>query len=174
MPLALEEQATIRQLLENQRYRKWLKRVPKGSEVVCWSGRPWRVWVQRDQNGRWGFKDFEKYAPAYNFLVKQINAGAHDAALSSKVKPYPPPIAKRVKQKVMVKKQWVWLTKIIREVPRFPGMNSQHEWCPHCRRPTIFTTFAKHHALTGRVQHDPTQRRCAICGIRLLGITIYR
>lgn len=41
-----------------------------------------------------------------------------------------------------------------------------YEWCPRCRRPTMYELFEHHHAIPRGIPLDPDQARCVFCGIR--------
>jgi hypothetical protein len=168
-----EEQLTMRELLKDSLFKKWMMKPPNLGVTICYSGKPWRVWVQRELNGRWGKRDFAKYSEAWNFFVKHLKEGAYDAAISSKVKPFPPPVEKYKKQEYTVKGKTYVKRVPVFYIPKVPGMNPQHEWCPHCRRPTIFTTYRRHHAFAQRFNGEIKQR-CSVCGIAWDNIRHYK
>lgn len=170
MPLAVEEQLTIHQLLEDSVYKKWLKKIPSIGSAICPSGKPWRVWVQMKRGGRWSRKDFEKYQEAYVFLRGQLHY-CHDAALNCKVREFRPPVV-RDPALGLVKFAGEMVGKKRYHIPSRVGQHEMHEWCPHCRRPTIFTWFSKHHSFPKPV--TSSDRRCNICGIRLIAVRHYR
>ena len=161
MPIGVEEQLTMAQLLEDPLYAKWLSMIPKVTWVT-YGNRPWRVWVQRERNGKWARRDFKSYKKAYVFLIDHLEKW-HDAALHSKVVPMQPPV---VRDKTTKKKRY--------HIPAFPGQNEHHQWCPHCRRPTIFASFSQHHAFNRTLKPAPNVRRCCICGMSANGIKAYR
>lgn len=143
----------MRQLLEDPIYRAWIRKIPT-ARFFYPSGKPWRLWVQRETGGGWAMQDFKSYAKAFNHMNRLLKQGVHDAALGCKGEEFKPPV---VKDKKVNKRRY--------HIPAFPGQNAGHRWCGYCRRPTIFAYFKRHHALPGRdiTNYD---RRCAVCGHR--------
>lgn len=157
----LAEQLTMRELLEDPIYKKWLRVTPSYDCFIS-NGKPWRVWAQRERGKPWSRRDFAKYAEAFNFMAKLLRAGFHDVALNHKIHAFQPPV---VRDKRTGKKR--------HHIPGKPGQSAKHMWCPHCRRPTIFATFTKHHAFD-RLLYNNYTPRCAICGIAETAIKHYR
>lgn len=146
--------------------------------------KPWRVYVQREANGKWARKDFDSYAEAANSLLRMLKDGVWDGTLHCRTVSFKPPgrwvnLTKKGKP--------VWLKKngepVLRDgkkvrKQKFVPMTMPpgHEWCPNCRRPTVFRWFRKHHAFVQRedaefkVVFDPSHLRCTICGLRESGI----
>lgn len=148
---------TMRELVVDKLYRKWLTRAPV---VQTSSNRPWRVWAQKDAGGPWQKKDFAQYAEAYRFFTSLFKSGYHDLALGNRVGPQKPPVvSKLVGGKKMRYRHSFWLR---------PGMGSNEEWCCFCRRPTTFTWFKRHHAV--KMPSLLPDRRCTICGVRLIHV----
>jgi len=176
MPLAVEEQLTMRELLKDPIYKQWLKKMPSIGAAICPSGKPWRVWVQKRQGGNWARGDFETYRQAYDFMRWHLGLGVHDVALTCKIKEFRPPVVtdKSLPKRVIKVKggpdRFVWRKRY--HIPAQIGQNPLHEWCTYCRRPTIFTYFTRHHSHPQRVNGN--ERRCAICGIRLVAVRHYR
>lgn len=162
----IDEQITMRDLLRDPVFRKWMTRVPTVHSPI---ERPWRVWIQRERDNPWAMGDITSYARGYNALVRYIKEGVHDAALTCKVKEFNPPIT-GVKRALDSRGRQIKLKTYY--IPGKPGQSEKHVWCTFCRRPTIFTTFQRHHTFReGRARLcDNTERRCAICGIRLRGM----
>lgn len=157
----LAEQLTMRELLEDPIYKKWIRTTPQ-LHVFSASGKPWRVWAQRKRGGGWSRREFATYVEAFNFMARLLRDEFHDATVCSKIHGFQPPVVrdKRTQQKR-------------HHVPGKPGQSDKHMWCPHCRRPTVFTTFLKHHAFD-RLLYNTYTARCAICGIAETAIRHYR
>ncbi|PYS90449.1 MAG: hypothetical protein DMF62_04620 [Acidobacteria bacterium] len=133
---------TLRKLLQDPLYKKWFAKIPQETSVGTF---PWRVWVLTKKGWTKPKHDFKTYREAYNWIVPRIN-DYQDLVLYSKGHEFKPPIIK------YRGKRYYW--------PTPPGYN----WCGYCRRPTAFSMFSHHHALTHIA--DPMAFRCTICGAR--------
>jgi hypothetical protein len=160
------------------------QRVPTPSHLRRAGAKPWRVYVQREANGKWARKDFATYPEAANFALRLMRDGVWDFTVHAKHASFKPPgrwvnLTKNGKPVYLTKgegKNKVYVLRDGKKVrkQKFVAMHMPpgHEWCPHCRRPTVFRWFRKHHAFTPRegsefVQVcDPSPLRCTICGIR--------
>lgn len=138
-------------LREDPGFLAWTKRVPELKAVT--STPPWRLFIQKEEGGRWARKDFPSYPEAYDALKLRLPS-CYDAAIHCKPHPFAPPIFKKGEKKFRMK------------------MPAGHEWCSHCRRPTVFRFFGNSHPNLGRL-YD-TYLRCTICGIRLEALKKYR
>ena len=139
------DQLTLRQILKKDKfYRKWFARTPRLKFDTPFP--PWRLWIQREPGGKWGFKDFDVYAEAYQAL-STILPKCHDAALGCKPQGFNPPVIK------------------VKNTKHWAPMPVYHNWCPHCRRPTIFVK--RRRCITNRqiIFTEPTLM-CGICGVR--------
>lgn len=125
---------------------------------------PWVVYVQREQGGKWGKKEFWKYSDAFKFFKSWLKRGAYDLTINNKRYGFEPPHrfvrirGKFVKGSDGLKRQ---ATKRVWWKPKLSGDDLEHHWCKYCRRPTVFKYFRKHRVL-GEV--DSTVPRCIICG----------
>jgi len=140
------EQVTLRELVRDPIYRKWIKTPPLGgfSEYARF-----RVYVQKEENGGWAKKDFEAFAPAYNFLVKNYKSW-YDAALTCRNQESRPPVVR-----YKGKRQYYAPMLLM------PG----HIWCGYCRRPTVFGYYSTHHTFAAKgIKPLPYKLRCGICG----------
>jgi hypothetical protein len=157
-------QITFRELLQDPTYRAWFQKKPAAR-----SSQSWRVYVQEVENGLWKKKDFDRWRLAYEFVLRNYKDW-HDCALNSRVWDWRPPIVK-FKAEVMLKNgQMKKVTKRKYYAPMLTIVG--HHWCPHCRRPTVFRPFYKHHAL-GQLKTN-RKPRCTICGISETGIKKYQ
>ena len=149
------EQLTLRELLRDPVYRKWFMRKPalypaQKLPVTTKEQSPWLVWVQVDEAGRWRRGFAEDYVTAFCHVKRMLEQGANDVTIFSRRRSYAPPAG--------LTSAWP----------------STHDWCPYCRRPTVFWYFRKHHALRQFRDLDLSDdRRCTICGIRLHEPTVY-
>jgi hypothetical protein len=158
---------TLSELLQDKKFKEYFLDAPRSMPGA--GPLPWRVWAQREVDGSWGKKDFPTYVEAFKFLKPKIGQW-HNAALASRAVAYGPPVVyaklrrrgapvideKTGKQK-SIKKLWL---------PKLPTEEVFHDWCPYCRRPTVFGYFARHHSFASHMQNDimKRERRCSICG----------
>ena len=171
-----DPQITLRELLRDPVYRQWFRKTPTLNNFVP-SGKPWRVYVQRDLEGSWAKADFETYAKAANYIIRNIKR-FHDAALTCPSHAFHPPVlVSKEPRKVIVTVQLKGgKTKKVRRFAyrRYywrPAMELYgHQWCPYCRRPTVFAYFSRHHTHRAIL---PYELRCTICGVRRTFIKDY-
>lgn len=158
------------ELIKVPTYRKFLETKPITPRVSRDPNRasspPWRVYVQREVDGKWGYKDFWKYSQAFKFFRAWLKKGAHDATINNKRVGFDPPQQlARIKGKYVVGSdgQRRQATKYVTwKLPISLQMDQpEHHWCKYCRRPTVFKIYSKHPRL-GEV--DPGLPRCCICG----------
>lgn len=126
--------------------------------------------VLKKNEAHWKGKRFGTYAEAFKAL-KRILPHIDDAAINSPALDFNPPLkSMRIKgQFLMVGKKKVQKTKLVTWTPKLSPGDEEHNWCPHCRRPSTFEAVYQHSMMPrkklGGVGIDPTQRRCVICGI---------
>lgn len=138
------DQVRLRTLIkEDPEFRKFFSQVPVIMPKPLESARPWRVYIQREEGGRWSRGDLHTYQAAYSWLKPRLSE-VHDAAIHCKVRRFDPPILARGKQNF-------WLP-----------MPEGHRWCPYCRRATVFTNFSNHPAIPFKVSYE--DKRCTTCG----------
>jgi hypothetical protein len=138
------DQISFRELLQDPLFKQWTMKSPKLKVTVA-TGAPWFVYVKRE--GRWARKEFSTYARAFNWLIKRLKAGEiEDAAIHCK-------------------RQWFLPPRVRVEGRRtYWPMPPNHRWCGLCRRPVVYNTFSKHHAMPPySASYEP---RCTICGAR--------
>jgi len=147
-------QVTFGELLQDPVYRAWFQTPPARKKPERW-----RVYVQEKEGAPWKKADFARWADAYKFVRRHYKEW-YDAALSSRVWEWRPPVIRE-----RVGKRW-------RRNYYEPMVNViGHTWCPHCRRPTVFRQFRRHHNVGKVLGYKP---RCTICGIALSGIRLYK
>lgn len=157
----MSDQVRMRTLLKDSLYRQWVLRPPDGWDArdSAFEGvRPWRVFVQRIEDGPWGVKDFKSYRKALAFFAKAIKLGVWDATINHKVHQFGPPRLRARKGG--------------RTVP-WDGIPPGHRWCSFCRRPTIFRYYKKHPAIPLPMV-IPYVSRCSICGSSSRFVKRYR
>lgn len=160
---------TIVDLLEDPIYKAYFCRVPKLPATTSISP-PWRLYVLKKGEKQWRRKDFPTYTAAFKTLKKMLKQGVvKDAAIHCKRMSFAPPVRMmKIRGKYVrgsdgvnrpAKKRVDWQ-------PRVPGdIFDEHEWCPWCRRPTVFNYYTKHPALNRLgMPIDPSIPRCCICG----------
>lgn len=136
--------ATMRDLLKDPAYRKYVMTVPRPHPLLV-HGDPWQVWV-RTVEGRWRTGLFADYKAAWATVVQKVRdtAGTADVTLTSRRVMFAPPAGYDTK-----------------------------DWCPRCRRPSHWAPLSEHHhALKGQIALDmdyALNRRCMFCGIRRSG-----
>lgn len=140
----MPDQISFKELLQDPIFKAWTMKPPKLQSVATIS-HPWFVYVKREE--RWGRKEFISYTSAFNWLVAKLKGGTiEDAAIHCKRQWYAPP---RVK---VAGKRTFW------------PMPPAHRWCGLCRRPVVYNTFSKHHAMPPySASYEP---RCTVCGAR--------
>lgn len=159
------ELITIRELLRDPQYKKFFTSVPELPGHYKPEMKPWKLYVLKEGEHVWRSKRFGTYRDAFagfkTMLPTLTNAAINCPALG-----FMPPVRNvRVKGKVdgrgkPIIKSLVWK-------PHLTDDMSPHNWCPHCRRPSIFR-----YALPKKIvqasglvlpQGEPALR-CIICG----------
>lgn len=140
---------TFKLLVEHPEYRKFVRTMPTIPANMR-QGRPWAVWAIT-HNARWRGGLFESYVDAWGATLKAMRNTEkyRDVALVSRRQLFEPPRAV------------------------IPLIEYPFEWCPRCRRPTMYRPLQRHHAVEILTLQDPY--RCYFCGIRrsFAGETIY-
>lgn len=159
---------TIEDLLEDSHYKEFFCKVPKLPPSPSVQP-PWRLFVQLKGEKRWRVRNFDTYQEAFKFFSKLRKKGKiHDAAINCRRMSFAPPIVmERIPGKYIMgsdnkrrpayrRAEWK---------PAVPDDLEVPEWCPWCRRPTVFKYYTKHHALNRLgLPIDPSTPRCGICG----------
>jgi hypothetical protein len=157
---------TLRELLADKVYREFFTTPPDMPRNVHPDLRPWRVYVQSEQHGRWAKKDFATYKDAFRFLKPRLKE-VYDATIQSRGIAWGPPArvvrVKRNGKILLDEKGKVVLRRIVWQ-PILPEAEEPHRWCPYCRRPTVFAWFSRHHAFPRGFEFDLALLRCTICG----------
>lgn len=162
------ELITIRELLRDPQFRDYFTKVPTLPDHYTPDKLPWKLLVQKHGETRWRAKRFGTYRDAFDGFKKMLplidNAAINNPALSF----MPPLRTVRVKGKtVMVRGKVKPVIKTIIWKPRLEADMANHNWCPYCRRPSIF----KYASLPARrtpegfvIPASEPAMRCCICG----------
>ena len=166
---------TLPELLDNDvRFAKYFQKVPRLPPVAsrC-STPPWRILFKTHDHPGWMSRNARTYADAFRFIVplyKKLEL-IDGAIVCRRMQFGPPQRIVRIKGKYTKNAQGesIQLTRLVDWKPQIPTDESWHNWCPYCRRPTVFAYFRKHHALPSNkdgkgVDVDPSVLRCSICG----------
>lgn len=157
-------QITIRELLRDEEYKKYFLTVPKLPAHYKGS-KPWKLYILLKGSKVWKTKRFETYGDAVR-AFKKLAPKMEDAAINCPALGFRPPI-KPVKLKgkfdiVRGKKQVALRSRIWH--PKLEADHERHEWCPYCRRPTVFKVLvARVRALHGSDMLSEPRYRCTIC-----------
>lgn len=172
---------TLDELLQDPDYRRYFARTPrlKNTNRVY---PPWTLYLQHSETGKWHSKGYDKYSDAYHAYKSLHEKGrVKNAAIASMGQGFRAPtkvVKVRGKYHIDAKGVKRQVTKLITWKPRLPIEEADHQWCPYCRRPTIFRLFNQHHALNHLVSQgitiNPNIPRCSICGASELTGKIYR
>ena len=160
---------TLIDLLEDPIYKAYFCRVPKLPATTSTSP-PWRLFVLKKGEKVWRRKDFPTYSAAFKVLKKMLKQGVvRDAAIHCKRMSFPPPVRMmKIRGKYVIGSDGV-RRQASKRVDWQPKNQSDifddHQWCPWCRRPTIFNYYSRHQNLNGLgMPIDPSTLRCSICG----------
>lgn len=144
------QQIRFAQLLKHDPlFRKWLARTPPLPEHTPFT--PWRLFIQRNADGLWAYKEYSEYTEAYRTLAQYLPK-VHDLALSCKRTGFKPPVVRARLADDQVRKV-------------FWPMPTSHEWCCFCRRPVIMMKL-RQHRLHPKYRWEDPQWMCGICGAR--------
>lgn len=153
---------TLSVLLDDPVFRTYMKKPPHLPEQLS-HGTPWAVWA-RTTGGKWRGGMFATYRDAWPVTIRAMrNPGIQDVSLVSRRRLFDPPVRiEEYKARLVTSGQIVVRT---REVPILAHLfDWPYEWCPRCRRPTMFELFPRHHAIP--VAIDSNVPRCWFCGLR--------
>lgn len=169
---------TIIDLLEDPIYKAYFCKVPKLPPTVS-PNPPWRLYVLKRGEKHWRRKDYQTYTDAFKVLKRMLKQKVvKDAAIHCKRMSFSPPVRMmKIRGKYIVGSDGVrrQATKRVDWQPKMLGeIFDEPEWCPWCRRPTLFRFYTRHHALNHlQMPIDPSVLRCEICGASTR-ITSYR
>lgn len=162
------EMITIRELLRDPQYREYFTKVPQLPSHYKPENLPWRLLVQKKGETKWRGKRYGTYQDAFKGFKKMLPV-IDNAAINCPSLSFIPPIRNvRLKGKYKIvqgghKKQ---IIKTLVWKPQITADMEHHDWCPHCRRPSIFR-YASNKAKMYNgfvVPPDEPALRCMICG----------
>ena len=156
-------QITIRELLKDEEYKKYL--LTKPTLPPHYEGtKPWKLYVKLKGQPNWRAKRYATYKEmivAFKKLLPKIE----DAALNCPALNFRPPIKNvRLKGKYdIVRNKKVPAFRSVVWRPKLDADHDQHHWCSYCRRPTVFKILAARlHTKNGVLLSEP-KMRCSIC-----------
>lgn len=174
---------TLPELLEDARYKAFFTTPPKMLKPLP-GQKPWRVMIQRKQDGPWAKKETETYADAFRIIRHNLRAGTlYDGTIQSRGIAFGPPVriakvtrggkpvyhTRDGKRVLGPDGKPIQKTVVVEWKPKLDPSDDPHTWCTFCRRPTVFRWFRSHHALRKAGLQDIvdlSHRRCTICGAR--------
>ena len=131
---------SLMSLVDDPVYRRYIRTIPTLPDNIS-HGSPWAVWAVT-RAGKWRGGKFGTYREAWGVVVKALrNPRIEDVSIVSR-----------------------------RKLFRSPGSLAHlvlppYEWCPRCRRPSMYQLFRSHHAIEKWVPMDPGHPRCIYCGL---------
>lgn len=156
-------QITLQELLEDPLYKKWIQRVPKFDDRSYTHTPGWVVYALT-ADGKWHRKLFSTYVKAFNWMAKHRKQ-YKDMCLGHRRHEFNPPIVKTMVPKRVRLKSGKVKTIEVEHREYWRKFPPDHRWCGYCRRPTIFFTFRKHHAVPLQYMLDYVPR-CTMCGAK--------
>lgn len=166
----MQTMITLEELLQDEDYKKFFLTVPKLPQHYRGT-EPWKLMILKEGEQQWRTKKFRTYTEAFKAL-KKLRPTIKDGLINCPGLDWQPPL-KRYKVKgsfVRVGRKQVPEIRVVAWKPMIEADLPAHNWCPYCRRPTVFGYFEVHPAMTkqrvGRIgaNVDPTLLRCGICG----------
>lgn len=163
MKTGLHELITIRELLRDPVFKKYFLTTPELPAHYTPDKLPWKLYVLKEGEHIWRSKRFGTYRDAFDGFKKMLptitNAAINNPALS-----FMPPV-RNVKVKGKVDSKGKPIIRSLVWKPQLTDDMSPHNWCPYCRRPSIFK-FMLPKAVKGQFQLPMSEpkMRCIICG----------
>ena len=161
---------TIHELLRDADYKAFFCSVPELPPHYYPESLPWRLIVVKKGETHFRVKRFSTYAQAFKAL-KKLLPQISDGTINCPALDFQPPTkVVKVKGKFHTNKRGVkqQITRIVTWTPKLPiGEYEEHNWCPYCRRPTVFSRMTRHQLLgfaTLGAGIDSTLLRCKMCG----------
>lgn len=156
---------TIRELLRDPHYKAYFTKVPKLPDHYTPEALPWRLLVMKQGEHVWRGKRYGTYQEAFAGLKKMMPT-ITNAAINCPPLGFMPPIRNvRVKNKIDQRTKQPMIKSLVWK-PTLEMDMAKHEWCAHCRRPSIFVDRGLGaRMLNGyRMAATRTAYRCCICG----------
>jgi hypothetical protein len=158
------ELITIKELLRDPQYRAYFSKVPKLPSHYTPENKPWKLMVLKRGEVAWRSKRMGTYQEAFEGLKKMLPLITNAAINCPPLNFMPPVRTVRLKGKFDRKGKQVLKSIIWR--PAIDADMEAHNWCPHCRRPSIFkvaVTTSKNRGGFAMPASEPALR-CMICG----------
>lgn len=163
---------TIRELLKDPHYKEFFCTVPViPDHYNREDNKPWRLIIQLKGERHWRTKRYKTYREAFK-AFRKVLPKVNDATINSPALDFQPPLkVVRVRGQFFTsaKGKKTQKTKSVFWKPTLPiNEHEEHNWCPYCRRPSVFDRMDSHPLLStrtlGGVGIDPSLFRCTICG----------
>lgn len=159
------ELITLKELLRDPAYRAYFTKVPQLPEHYTPENMPWKLMILKPTENIWRTKRMGTYEEAFAGL-KKLLPFISNAAINCPPLGFMPP-TRTVRLKGKYDRKGKQLTRTTMWLPQIAGDMEHHDWCPHCRRPSIF-----HLATLSRPRKENTYVtprgepviRCIICG----------
>lgn len=155
---------TIQELLRDPQYRAYFRKVPRLPEHYSEESLPWKLIILKPNESVWRSKRFGTYADAFAGLKKVLPNIVNGAINCPPLGFMPPTRTVRLKNQYDKKNRQVVKTLLWK--PQISSDMEQHNWCSHCRRPTLFRS-----AILSRPQKNGFHTikgepalRCIMCG----------
>lgn len=147
MALTIVHPPTMRVLLEDDTFAKYMRRVPRLPDNLLhtYGNPPWLLWAEFE-DGTWKRARVAEYRDAYSKMKRLLkNTKVRDVSLVSRRMMFAPPM------------DFNWQSR------KFP-------WCARCRRPSMFRFALKHHAIEIVDYTFDEPYRCYYCSIRQVAL----
>lgn len=162
--LSTIELITIKELLRDPQYRAYFSKVPKLPAHVKPESLPWKLIIQKPDESIWRSKRYGTYPEAFAGLKKMLPK-ISNAAINCPGLGFMPPV-RTVRLKGKFDKKGAQVIRTTLWTPQISSDMAAHNWCPHCRRPSIFRIARLSRPARGEYstpQGEPVLR-CIICG----------
>lgn len=160
------EMISLRELLQDPDYKKYFTKVPVLPAHYTPDVKPWKLYVLKAGEDKWRSKRYGTYGDAFAGLKKMLPS-IDNAAINCPGLSFMPPIKNyRIKGRFLDKAEKKPLIKSVVWKPKIDADMAGHNWCPHCRRPTVFKMAGLPARRMGDfvLPPDEVSLRCSICG----------
>lgn len=160
---SLVDLITMDELLRDPQYREYFLKPPVLPDHYSAPGiKPWKLIVLKKGETKWRSKKFATYQEAFAGF-KKMRPSIENAAINCPALGFMPPFKTyRIKGKFDRYKRPLLRTKVW--TPRIEADMASHNWCPHCRRPSIFDLATKAIVTPQGQALTEAMMRCMICG----------
>lgn len=164
---SLLELISIHELLRDRQYREFFLKPPTLPDNYGPENEPWKLLVLKKGETHWRSKRYGTYSDAFAGL-KTMLPNIINGAINCPPLDFMPPIKNyKVKGKFVGNgnhRRPLIVTKVWR--PQLTADMGDHNWCPYCRRPSIFryAILQRPSRSTFAATHGEPEMRCIICG----------